>query len=68
MKIRPIIAANFAAFAIAIAGPIYAHGSEAETVTKNFEAAIPNIPGKSLAAVVVDYAPGAASPAHTHAK
>lgn len=40
----------------------------AETVTKNFEAAIPNTPGKSLIAVEVDYAPGAASPSHTHAK
>jgi quercetin dioxygenase-like cupin family protein len=39
-----------------------------QTVTKNFEAAIPNIPGKSLLAVEVDYAPGAASPSHTHAK
>ena len=38
-----------------------------ETVTKNFEAAIPNIPGKSLIAVEVDYAPGAASPSHKHA-
>src|SRR3954463_9639892 len=28
----------------------------------------PNIPGKSLLAVEVDYAPGAASPSHTHAK
>src|SRR5215467_10122388 len=40
----------------------------AGTVTKNFEAAIPNIPGKSLLAVEVDYAPGAASLSHTHAK
>ena len=51
-----------------MAGPIYAHDSEAETVTKKFEAPIPNIPGKSLLAVEVDYAPGAASPSHTHAK
>ena len=29
---------------------------------------IPNIPGKSLVAVVVDYAPGGASLPHTHAK
>jgi len=35
---------------------------------KNFEAAIPNISGKSLIAVEVDYAPGAASVPHTHAK
>jgi quercetin dioxygenase-like cupin family protein len=63
-----IIAATCAALAFSMAGPIYAHDSEAETVTKNFELAIPNIPGKSLLAVEVDYAPGAASPSHTHAE
>jgi quercetin dioxygenase-like cupin family protein len=68
MKIRTTIAATCVALAISMAGPIYAHDSEAETVTKNFEAPIPNIPGKSLVAVEVDYAPGAASPPHTHAK
>jgi hypothetical protein len=68
MKIRTIIAASCVALAISTAGLVYAHDSEAETVTKNFEAAIPNIPGKSLLAVEVDYAPGAASPPHTHAK
>ncbi|WP_377831389.1 cupin domain-containing protein (plasmid) [Bradyrhizobium lupini] len=40
----------------------------AQTVTKNFGAAIPNTPGKSLIALEVDYGPGAASPSHTHAK
>lgn len=68
MKVRTIIAATCAALAFSMAGPIYAHDSEAQTVTKNFEAAIPNIPGKSLIAVEVDYAPGAASVPHTHAK
>ena len=34
----------------------------------HFERVIPNIPGKSLVAVVVDYAPGGASLPHTHAK
>ena len=38
-----------------------------ETVTTNFEHAIPNIPGKSLVALVVDYAPDGASPPHIHA-
>jgi quercetin dioxygenase-like cupin family protein len=52
----------------AVRQPADAHDSEAPTVTKNFEAAIPNIPGKSLLAVEVDYAPGAASPSHAHAK
>lgn len=41
---------------------------EADRVTPNFEQAIPDIPGKSLVAVVVDYPPGAASIPHIHAK
>jgi quercetin dioxygenase-like cupin family protein len=28
---------------------------------------LPNVPGKSIRGVLVEYAPGAASPAHTHA-
>jgi len=68
MKIRTIIAACGAVHAISMAGPIYAHDSEGQAVTKNFEATIPNIPGKSLIAVEVNYAPGAASAPHTHAK
>ena len=68
MKIRTIIAATCAAFAFSMAGPVPAHDGEAETVMKNFEAPIPNIPGKSLIALEVNYAPGAASPPHTHAK
>jgi quercetin dioxygenase-like cupin family protein len=42
--------------------------STGETVTTNFEHAIPNIPGKSLVAMVVDYVPGGASVSHEHAK
>jgi len=33
-----------------------------------FDRPIPNIPGKSMRGVVVEYGPGAASPAHTHPK
>jgi quercetin dioxygenase-like cupin family protein len=68
MKIRTIITATCAALAFSIAGAVFALDGQAETVTKNFAAAIPNIPGKSLIAVEVEYAPGAASPSHTHAK
>ena len=68
MKIRYMIAAAGAALALSMAGAVFARDGEAETVTKNFEAAIPNVPGKSLIALEVDYAPGAASPSHTHAK
>ena len=62
MTIRTISAAACAALAFSMAGAIYARDSAAQTVTKNFEATIPSIPGKSLLAVEVDYAPGAASP------
>ena len=68
MKIRTIIAATCVSLAFSMASPIYAHDSGAQTVTKNFEAAIPNIPGKSLIAAEVKYAPGAASAPPTHAK
>ena len=67
MKMRSIIGAAYAAVAIATAMPAAAHGV-GEKVTPHFAQAISNIPGKSLVAVVVDYAPGGASPSHTHAK
>ena len=57
MKFR-IIAAACAAFSIA--APAYA------AAAPNFAGEIPNIPGKSLIANEVTYAPGEASPAHTH--
>jgi quercetin dioxygenase-like cupin family protein len=67
MKIRSFVGASFAALAFLAALPAAAHGA-GETVTPTFNQPISNIPGKSLIAVVVDYAPGAASPAHEHAK
>lgn len=66
MNIRSIVRAAGAAMAFAIAVPASAHGAT-ETVTPNFQHAIPNVPGKSLTAVIVDYPPGAVSPAHRHA-
>lgn len=45
-----------------------AHEGQAQTVSPKFNQAIPNIPGKSLVAVEVDYPPGAASGPHKHAK
>lgn len=68
MKIRTLIAASGIALALSTVGPVSAHDGKTETVAKNFQAAIPNIPGKSLIAVEVNYAPGAASPPHTHAR
>jgi quercetin dioxygenase-like cupin family protein len=63
MRLKSVIIAA----CLAIATPAVAQ-SFGETVTPNFAHAIPNIPGKSLKAVVVDYSPGGASPAHSHAK
>jgi quercetin dioxygenase-like cupin family protein len=66
MKLRTIIVAASAAVAIATAAPASAH-EVGDKVTPNFEQAIPNIPGKSLVALVVDYPPGGSSAPHTHA-
>ncbi len=64
---RFCISSGFAAVAISVTLTAGAHGT-GETVTQNLSQPIPNIPGKLLIAVVVDYAPGAASPPHVHAK
>ena len=38
----------------------------ASKVTKIFDHQLPNVPGKSMRAVLVEYGPGAASPSHHH--
>lgn len=77
MKSRFIISLAVTVAAVAanlsLAAPVSAHSapnihSNGETVTPNFAHALPNVPGKSLEAVVVDYAPGGASVPHAHAK
>src|SRR5262245_17760085 len=35
-------------------------------ITKVFDRELPNVPGKSMRAVLVEYGPGAASPSHRH--
>jgi quercetin dioxygenase-like cupin family protein len=67
MTIRSLLSAVCAAAALLVSVQSLAHGS-AETVKPNFEQAIPNLPGKSLVAVEVEYPPGAASVPHVHAK
>jgi quercetin dioxygenase-like cupin family protein len=58
------MAALFAALAL---GGAAAHAHELEQVDTVFEHAIPNVPGKSLVAVVVTYPAGGKSPSHRHA-
>lgn len=55
------------ALAALLAGPALAADNSAK-VTLVYDHPIPNIPGKSLKAVLVEYAPGGFSDAHTHAK
>ncbi|OAE49287.1 cupin [Agrobacterium tumefaciens] len=45
-----------------------AEGSKNAKVTLVFNHELPNVPGKSMRGVLVEYGPGGYSPAHTHAK
>ena len=59
-----------AACVVGLATPAAAHTpqSGSDIVTPVFEHTIPNIPGKNLVSIVVDYPPGGKSEAHHHAK
>ena len=50
----------------ATAATTQAAAADKAKVTLVFDQALPNVPGKSLKAVLVEYGPGGASPAHTH--
>ena len=67
---RNILAAGALALAAALSVPALADETTKldETVTRVFDHALPNVPGKSLVAFEVDYPAGGASPAHTHPK
>ena len=43
-------------------------GDESSKVTLVYEHALPNVPGKSIKGVLVEYGPGGSSSAHMHAK
>src|SRR5215813_7398473 len=49
-------------------GPASASDSAKSKVTLVFDHALPNVAGKSMKGVLVEYGPGASSPAHTHPK
>jgi quercetin dioxygenase-like cupin family protein len=70
MKIRSLaLATAFAAFAgIAVPADVAAAdpATQTEAVKTAFKHAIANVPGKTLTAVIVDYAPGAKSLPHRH--
>jgi len=65
MKVRRV-AATIAVVALAIAGAPAVH-AEGDKVMPVRSEKLPNVPGKSLTAVVVNYAPGGKSASHHHA-
>ena len=65
-RMHAILFAAGLAFGSAFA-PVAAGAHDGDKVTKAFEHALPNAPGKTMTAVVVEYAPGARSPSHRHA-
>jgi quercetin dioxygenase-like cupin family protein len=62
--VRPLAAALLA---VAMPAAALAHdGDDKSKVTVVFDHPLPNVPGKSMRGVLVEYAPGGSSPAHTH--
>jgi quercetin dioxygenase-like cupin family protein len=55
-----------AAVAAILATEVLAHDSPGEKVTLVYDHPLPNVAGKSMRAVLVEYAPGGTSSAHTH--
>jgi len=49
-----------------VLSPAAASDSAKSKVTVVFDHVLPNVPGKSMKGVLVEYAPGGSSPAHTH--
>jgi quercetin dioxygenase-like cupin family protein len=61
-----VLAARLATFAI-MPSAAFAQTAPGHAIGPAFHEVIPNIPGKSITAVVVSYAPGGKSPSHHHA-
>jgi quercetin dioxygenase-like cupin family protein len=61
------LAAMVAAFAVVPCAAL-AETASGEAINTVFREAIPNIPGKSITALVVSYAPGGKSSSHRHAR
>jgi quercetin dioxygenase-like cupin family protein len=54
---------------VASVGAIRAHAADEKSkVTLVYDHVLPNVPGKSIRGVLVEYAPGGTSPAHIHPK
>jgi len=63
-----LLAATHAYAQDAEPGSIRIAGSKDATVTVVYQHELPNVPGKSIKGVLVEYGPGGYSPGHTHPK
>jgi quercetin dioxygenase-like cupin family protein len=63
---RIVVAVAFVAIGLEIATPTMARGPGDARESPVFSEDLPDIPGKRLTAVVVDYPPGGKSPRHRH--
>ena len=70
MFTRFLCGVAFAALSVSAASaddvPMVLISTEKSKVTLVFDRALPNVPGKSMKGVLVEYTPGGANPAHTH--
>ena len=64
---KPVQISVLAIMALATFPASSAFAAPRETIAPAFSEVIPNVPGKSLDAVVVSYPPGGKTPAHRHA-
>ena len=60
-----LLAASAALIAVGTASAHEGHGTSAK-VSVVYQHELPNVPGKSMKGVLVEYGPGGSSPAHTH--
>jgi quercetin dioxygenase-like cupin family protein len=65
MLTRYLSILSVAVIALAAASADGSAGEKAK-ITVVFDRALPNVPGKSMKGVLVEYQPGGSSPAHTH--
>ena len=72
MFTRFLCGVAFAALSLSAASadnvPTVLISTEKAKVTLVFDRALPNVPGKSIKGVLVEYQPGGSNPAHTHPK
>ena len=70
MFTRFLCGVAFAALSLSAAAaddvPTVLISTEKSKVTLVFDRALPNVPGKSMKGVLVEYPPGGSNPAHTH--